>query len=135
MYFTSLPDHSQPGFDELLHFSRFRKSNVIFNTTAQAGGCDDHVGCLSIKTIVSGEEWYGIGNRNLVVRPRQFLILNDNQSYSCRVKQARVLSIFFKREFAAAVFHDCRAREESLLDNPFSRNTESPEFFQSLHAI
>ena len=135
MYFTSLPDHSQPGFDEQLHFSRFRKSNVIFNTTLQAGGCDQHVGCLSIKTIISGEEWYGIGKRNLVVRPGQFLILNDEQTYSCRVNQARVFSIFFKREFAADVFRDCRTREELLLDNPFTANTESPEFFQTLHTI
>lgn len=135
MYFTSLPDHSQPGFDEQLHFSHFRKSNVIFNTTAQAGGCDAHVGCLSIKTIQEGEEWYGIGSRNLVVRPGQFLILNDNQTYSCRVNEARVFSIFFKREFAADVFQDCKASEESLLDNPFNANTASPEFFQTLHEI
>jgi len=135
MYFTSLPDHSQPGFDEQQHFSHFRKSNVIVNATAQAGGCDDHVGCLSIKTILSGEEWYGIGKRNLAVRPGQFLILNDNQAYSCRVNQARVFSVFFKREFAAEVFRDCRVQEESLLDNPFNTNTASPEFFQTLHAI
>jgi len=135
MYFTSLPDHSQPGFDEQLHFSRFRKSNVIFNTTAQAGGCDDHVGCLSIKTILSGEERYGVGNRNLVVRPGQFLILNDNQSYSCRVDRARVFSVFFKREFAARVFYDYRVTEEASLDNPFITDTGAPEFFQTLHEI
>ena len=135
MYFTSLPDHSQPGFDEQLHFSRFRKSNVIFNTAAQAGGCDNHIGCLSVKTILSGEEWYSVGKRNLAVRPGQFLILNDDQNYSCRVHRARVFSIFFKREFAADVFRDCNVREESLLDNPFVTNSESPEFFQTLHAI
>lgn len=135
MYFTSLPDHNQPGFDEQLHFSRFRKSNMIFNTHAQAGGCDYHVGCLSIKTTLSGEEWYGVGKRNLVVRPRQFLILNDNQAYSCRVDRARIFSIFFKREFAASVFYDCRASEEASLDNPFITNTGTPEFFQTLHDI
>ncbi len=135
MYFTSLPDHSQPGFDEQLHFSRFRKSNVIFNTTAQVGGCDDHVGCLSLKTILSGEEWYGIGKRNLVVRPGQFLILNDNQTYSCRVNQARVFSIFFKREFAADVFRDSRLSEEEALDSPFNNSTTTPEFFQTLRTI
>jgi AraC family transcriptional regulator len=135
MYFTSLPDHSQPGFDEQLHFSHFRKNNVIFNTTEQAGGCDNHTGCFSIKTIISGEEWYGIGKRNIAVRPGQFLILNDNQTYSCRVNQAQVFSIFFRREFAAGVFKDCKDREESLLDNPFSTNAETPEFFQTLYTI
>jgi AraC-like DNA-binding protein len=135
MYFTSLPDHGQPGFDEQQHFSRFKRSNVIFNTQAQAGGCDAHVGCLSIKTIVSGEEWYGIGKRNIAVRPGQFLILNDEQAYSCRVEMAQVLSIFFRKEFASSVFHDCKTKEEALLDNPFHSNTGAPEFFQTLHAI
>ncbi len=135
MYFTSLPDHSQPGFDEQLHFSRFKKSNIVFNTQAQAGRCDEHIGCLSIKTTLSGEEWYGIGNRRLVVRPGQFLILNDDQRYSCHVKQARVLTVFFKKEFAASLLHDCRTNEESLLDNPFRADTDCPEFFQTLHTI
>lgn len=135
MYLTSIPDHNQPGFDEQLHFSRFKKSNVVFNTQTQAGGCDEHVGCLSIKTIISGEEWYGVGNRSLVVRPGQFLILNDNQTYSCQVRQAQVLSVFFKKEFAASVFHDCLTKEEFSLDNPFHLQTSTPEFFQTLHAI
>jgi AraC-like DNA-binding protein len=135
MYFTSLPDHSQPGFDEALHFSRFKKSNVVFNTQAQAGGCDAHVGCLSIKTTLSGEEWYGVGSRKLVVRPGQFLLLNDNQTYSCHVKQARVLSVFFKKEFAAAVFQDCLRKEESSLDHPFDVPAAAPEFFQRLQIL
>jgi AraC family transcriptional regulator len=135
MYFTSLPDHNQPGFDEELHFSHFKRSNVIVNTSAQAGGCDHHTGCLSIKTVTTGEEWYGIGKRNIALRPGQFLILNDDQTYSCRVNEAQVFSIFFKREFAAAVFQDCRAGEETLLDNPGITNKEMPEFFQTLHMI
>lgn len=135
MYFTSLPDHSQPGFDEALHFSRFKKSNVVFNTQAQAGGCDAHVGCLSIKTTLSGEEWYGVGSRELVVRPGQFLLLNDDQTYSCHVKQARILSVFFKKEFAAAVFQDCLRKEASSLDHPFDVASAAPEFFQRLHLL
>jgi AraC family transcriptional regulator len=135
MYFTSLPDHSQPGFDEQLHFSYFKRSNVIVNTTSQAGGCDHHTGCLSIKTVTSGEEWYGIGKRNIALRPGQFLILNDDQTYSCRVNEAQVFSIFFKREFAVAVFQDCRAGEETLLDYPCFMNADVPEFFQTLHTI
>ncbi|MBS1508329.1 MAG: helix-turn-helix transcriptional regulator [Bacteroidetes bacterium] len=135
MYFTSLPDHTQPGFDEQLHFSRFKKNNIIFNTQAQAGHCDEHVGCLSIKTTLSGEEWYGVGRRNLVVRPGQFLILNDDQPYACRVKKARVLSVFFKKDFASALLRDCHSREESLLDDPFHSSTDLPVFYQTLHPI
>jgi AraC family transcriptional regulator len=118
-----------------LHFSLFKKDNVIFNTSSQAGGCNEHVGCLSIKTTLSGEEWYGVGSRRLAVRPGTFLILNDDQRYSCQAKQARVLSIFFKKEFASSIFRDCQTKEEVLLDSPFHASSDSPEFFQTLHTV
>jgi AraC family transcriptional regulator len=99
MYFTSLPDHTKPGFDERSHFSKFKKHNIIFNALSRYSNCDHHVGCLSFKTVLSGEEWYGIGNRSIAVRPGQFLVMNDDQPYSCRIdngESARVLSVFLK---------------------------------------
>src|SRR4051812_39513767 len=122
MYFTALPDHSQPGFNEQSHFNRFKKHNVIFNALSRQSHCDNHVGCLSFKTVLSGEEWYGVNHRQLAVRPGQFLILNNDQSYSCYIdtcEPVRTLSVFFKKEFASAIFHDTLNKEESLLDNPF----------------
>ena len=49
MYFTQLPDHSRPDFDEDLHFSRFKKQNIVFNALSTQAGCDNHIGCLSFK--------------------------------------------------------------------------------------
>jgi len=135
MYFTSLPDHSDPAFDEQLHFSRFKQHNIIFNALSYKSHCDRHVGCLSIKTIFSGEEWYGIDHHQLVVRPGQFLILNDDQEYACRMDSAvkvRAVSVFFRNEFASAVLRDALCREESLLDTPFERG-QPLEFFQTLY--
>jgi len=133
MYFTQLPDHSRPDFDENLHFSRFKKQNIVFNAVSTQAGCDNHIGCLSFKTVLQGEEWYGIDGRNIAVRPGQFLILNDDQPYSCHIKKdepARIISIFFKKEFANAVLKD--AGDTSSPDNP----THAPiEFFQTLYDI
>ena len=138
MYFTSLPDHTDPGFDEELHFSRFRRQNIVFNALSSKSHCDRHIGCLSIKTIWSGEEWYGVDGRRLAVRAGQFLILNDEQEYSCRIDSAekvRVLSVFFRKEFASAVFHDALSTEGGLLDNPFEPGGTALEFFQTLTGI
>ena len=138
MYFTSLPDHTKPGFDEALHFSRFKQHNIIFNAESSASNCDNHVGCLSFKTVLSGEEWYGINRQRLVVRPGQFLILNDDQNYSCRSdngEKLRILSVFFKKEFAASVFRDALHTESFLLDEALNNGTQSPEFFQTLNHI
>jgi len=134
MYFTALPDHDTPGFDEQLHFSRFGTTNIVFNAVSRAAHCDNHVGCLSIKTVRSGEEWYGINGRQVAVRPGNFLILNDGQEYSCRIENGSVktVSVFFKKEFASGVFRDEMNCEEDLLDDPFRTDEGSPEFIQTL---
>lgn len=138
MYFTSLPDHAKPGFDEAQHFSKFRKHNIIFNAESKESSCDDHVGCLSIKTILSGEETYGVDGRQLVVRPGQFLVLNNDQHYSCRIdsnEKVRCLSIFFKNTFASSVLSDTLHTEEFSLEHPDIGNGSMPEFFQTLRTI
>jgi len=138
MYFTQLPDHTDPGFDEPLHFSRFGQQNIIFNAVSSKSHCDRHVGCLSIKTIWSGEEWYGVGGRRLAVRPGQFLILNNDQEYSCRIdtpEKVRVVSVFFKKEFASSVFRDVLSGEETLLDQPSDTGGQTLEFFQTLGEV
>jgi len=133
MYFTQLPDHSRPDFDENLHFSRFKKQNIVFNAVSTQAGCDNHIGCLSFKTVLQGEEWYGIDGRNIAVRPGQFLILNDDQPYSCHINKntpARIISIFFKKEFASAVLRD--STDTIASDHP----TNPPiEFFQTLYDL
>lgn len=138
MYFVSVPDHTEPGFDEALYFSKFKKHNIIINAESSHSYCDDHVGCLSIKTVLSGEEWYKIDNHRLAIRPGQFLILNDDQRYSChtnRGEKVKFLSIFFKREFASSVFYDALNSEAALLESPSINNETAPEFFQTLNDI
>ncbi|HEY8956721.1 AraC family transcriptional regulator [Chitinophaga sp.] len=138
MYFTRLPDHSRPGFDEAQHFDKFKKHNIIFNAESRESFCDDHVGCLSVKTVLSGEETYGIDGRQLAIRPGQFLVLNNDQRYSCRIsskEKVQCLSVFFKNEFASSVLHDIMHDEDYLLDHPTTGNTGIPEFFQTLRPV
>ena len=138
MYITKLPDHSKPGFDEKSHFSQFKKHNIVFNALSRYSVCDYHVGCLSFKTVFTGEEWYGIGNRQIAVRPGKFLVMNDKQAYSSRIdcgENTRGIAIFFKNEFASAVFQDLIYNAESMLDNPFSISPINPEFFQTLNNL
>jgi AraC-like DNA-binding protein len=138
MYYTSLPDHNAPGFNEQAHFSQFSRQNVIFNAFSPAIHCDNHVGCLSLKTILTGEEWYKVDGHFIAVRPGQFLILNENQEYSYSIhngSSAHSLSIFFQKEFAASVFNDMLYPEERLLIDPSYYQNHTPEFFQTIQTI
>jgi AraC-like DNA-binding protein len=137
MYLTSLPDHSDPCFDEQLHFSRFRQHNMVFDALSGRSYCPRHVGCLSIKTVGHGEEWYGVDGRRLVVRPGQFLILNNDQEYSCHIEtdeKVSVFSVFFKKDFAASILQDAISPDERSLEDP-SIHGNTPEFFQTLTDI
>src|SRR5687767_8361034 len=78
LYFTKLPDHKSRDFNERLHFDTFSRHNITFNAMATKSRCDDHVGCLSIKTVMSGEEVYEFNGLQKSVRPGQFLILNGD---------------------------------------------------------
>jgi AraC family transcriptional regulator len=138
MYFTRLPDHTNPGFDEQAHFNNFKRHNIIFNAMASKSYCKEHVGCLSFKTVLSGEEWYSVNNQQKAVRPGYFLILNDDQPYSSRIDtddKVQSLSIFFKKEFASDVFYDALKGEEQSLSDPFQSADKVPEFFQTLYDI
>lgn len=137
MYLTSLPDHTDPAFDEVAYFSKFSQQNIIVNAVNTESFCDDHVGCLSIKTVMEGEELYSIDQRKLVLRPGQFLVLNNDQRYGCHIDpgtKVKCLSIFFQRDFAAAVLHDAQHNEYNLLDDHSSGSTV-PEFFQTLNEV
>jgi AraC family transcriptional regulator len=138
MYFTDLPNHRERTFNEQLHFSKFGKHNIVFNAASGKSYCERHVGCLSLKTVLSGEEWYGVNGHQLAVRPGQFLILNNHQEYSCRIDgpgKTRVISVFFKKEFASSIYRDAISRDETLLDDPFNYGEAVPEFFQTLYDV
>jgi AraC family transcriptional regulator len=69
------------------------------------------------------------------VRPGQFLILNNGQEYSCRVdgpEATRIISVFFRNEFACAVMKDILRDDEASLDDPFETGQSAPRFLQTL---
>jgi AraC-like DNA-binding protein len=137
MYFNALPDHDRPGFDEKKHFGMFGKKNVVFNAVSSRSHCDDHIGCLSIKTVFAGEEWYGVNGTQVAVRAGSFLVLNDGQNYSCRIEGSttKTVSVFFAKDFAKQVLRDTLVNVQTLVDDPFEDGNRVPEFFQVTHAL
>lgn len=135
-FFNTLPNHNDIRFDERSHFARFRKHNMVFNATTTRSHCEKHVGCLSIKTVWTGEESYRFNGVQRTVTPGQFLLLNDEQTYSSNIdssEKVKSFAVFFSSRFAAAVFRDAKRREELLLDNAGDDHKEVPEFFQQLY--
>ncbi len=136
MYFTRLPDHRAPNFNEQYHFEKFGKNNIIFHDKVKHSFCEKHIGCLSVKFVFSGKEWYGVDGRMIAVEPGRFLILNNDQSYSYKVdspQETEVFSIFFKTSLASAVWYNWQKTENEILDSPLETSAHIPEFFQTLY--
>ncbi len=136
MYFTRLPDPTDPGFDPQAHYRRFKQENIIFNASSSFSYCHEHVGCLSLKVLFKGEETYTVDHQRLTLRPGQFLVLNNDQTYSSHIQkgdQTKILSVFFQKDFAASVFEDSLLTEETLMDNAGVSMRPVPEFFSKLN--
>ena len=134
MYFTSLPDHKDPLFDEQRHFALFREHNIVFNAAVYKSGCDDHVGCLSLKMVFKGEEWYKVGGVSYKVQPGRYMILNEGQNYGSAIRSetaVRSFSLFFKPQFASGVYRHLQTTLDSSLDDPTGEGP-LPRFYQKL---
>src|SRR6185437_8626137 len=90
----------RPGISRTGPLQPIRETEYHLQCAQQWGKLRQDVGCLSFKTVLSGEECYGIEGRDLVVRRDQFLILNNDQPYSCRIDKGagtHSVSIFFQK--------------------------------------
>lgn len=138
MYINALPDHSKPGFDEKAHFELFHTHNVIVNAVTRKSYCKEHVGCFSFKTVLSGTEKYIVNGNQITVRPGQFLILNNDQSYSSEIEtgmDVQSVAIFFRQKFAVSVFNDFQQPDVKLPDDCNDHEGQMPGFFQTLYQL
>lgn len=95
--------------------------NAILTGTGRRYYVPDYVGCLSIKTVVSGSASWEAGGRRFVVHENGYLILNDRQRYTMTIDSARSVTtfcVFFKRGLVEDVFRSCVMPTAVLLDAP-----------------
>ncbi|MBV9209293.1 MAG: helix-turn-helix transcriptional regulator [Acidobacteria bacterium] len=95
--------------------------NAVLTGTNRLYYVPDYVGCLSIKTVVSGSAVWEAGGRRFVVHENCYLILNDGQSYTMTIESARRVTtfcVFFKRGLVEDVFRSQALPDAVLLDEP-----------------
>ena len=96
----------------------------------------EHESHLSLKTVFSGREHYGVGGLRYVVDQTNYLLVNHGERYSSRIGAAREadsFSIFFERRFASETLRALAASDERLLDDPRKESSVPVEFYQTLY--
>ncbi|WP_096186043.1 helix-turn-helix domain-containing protein [Evansella halocellulosilytica] len=91
-------------------------------------------GQLSIKTFSNGKARYKTNQGFFVVEENRYLLLNEG-SYTISIDEKKVVEsfcVFFKRGFAAEVFHSLNESNDRLLTDPF-KDFSSIEFFEKTY--
>jgi AraC-like DNA-binding protein len=93
----------------------------------------DFEGCLSIKTVLSGQAVWEAGGRTFPIVEDQYLILNDRRRYSITIdslRRVRTFCLFFERGFVEDVFRATVTGSVTMLGEP--QPATSIGFFERL---
>lgn len=107
----------------------------VHTDTWQAKQSDD----FSFRFVFEGNEKFTVGNRQLILYPTNFLVLNEGTVYSRRICSdipAETFSIFFDPHFLQDFHLAHTGNDESLLNDPFSPSKCAvPHFLEALYAF
>jgi hypothetical protein len=93
---------------------------------------DDHVSRLSIRCMLNGNQHYKVGNHDVLVTPKNYLVVNQGQHYKTSFHsdhELEMLLVAFKPEFAEALLQSLVISEDQLLDDPFTHSRQPITFF------
>lgn len=98
-------DFSQHEVDDF--YERPLEAPTLFRFTTTNMALPPHGGAFSLKLVLSGEEHYEIGPRRIILRPGQFLFVNDGETYASHInKRTESISIFVPQNEAAPAIAD-----------------------------
>lgn len=109
--------------------------NVVLHARARRHQVDSYAGPLSIKTVLSGQVAWIVGQRELIVDRSSFLILSAGEKYSMRVAESKPVEtccVFFAPGFVEQVALDATSPLDGALDAP-DRLGPSLPYLSALH--
>jgi len=95
--------------------------NVVLYARASRHRVDNYAGPLSIKTVLSGQVAWIVGQRELIVDRSSFLILSAGEKYSMRIAESKPVEtccVFFAPGFVEQVALNATSPLDRALDAP-----------------
>jgi AraC family transcriptional regulator len=117
---SQFPDSTARDFDMDKYNQQFYERNSIISAASKNIYYDKHWGPLSIKFVLSGEEYYQTDNSRYLVTPSNFLILNNNTEYSSFIDADEEVESFtfnFAEKYVSAALTGMIGHPEKLLDD------------------
>ena len=110
------------------------ESGTLFIKTRKLEETAEHISRLSIRLMLNGEQYYKVGNRECLVTPQNFLLINQGQRYQTAFKdeqELEMLMVAFKPGMAEDIYRSFTASPMQLLDDPFAATPPLPFFEQT----
>ena len=96
----------------------------------------DHVSRLSIRCTLSGEQHYKVGGNDFLVKPDNYLLVNQGQHYKTSFEadtEQEMILVAFRPGFAESLYYSLSNPTDVLLDNPFNSHTQKINFFEKTY--
>ena len=114
---SNFPDFKVPGFDMDRYNRQFREKNMIICARSKSVFYDKHWGCLSLKFVTRGKEYYETDHSIFSVDPSRFLVLNRDTEYSSYIDspvEVESFTLNFAEDFTRSVLS---GTQEDLLED------------------
>src|SRR6185295_19825089 len=96
----------------------------------------DHISRLSIRCMLNGNQYYKVGNRDALVTPKNYLVINQGQHYKTSFssnENLEMMLVAFKPGFAEGLLHSLVTPQDKLMDDPFSQSHQPVTFFEKTY--
>jgi AraC family transcriptional regulator len=117
---SNFPDFKVAGFDMDRYNQQFREKNMIICARSKSVFYDKHWGCLSLKFVTRGKEFYEKDHCCYSVDTSRFLVLNRDTEYSSYIDSAEEVESFtlnFAEDFTRSVLSGSISKQEDLLED------------------
>jgi len=115
---SNFPDFKVPGFDMHRYNQQFREKNMIIRARSKSVSYAKHWGCLSLKFVTRGKEFYETDHCSYSVDSSRFLVLNRDTEYSSYIDSSVEVESFtlnFAEDFTRSVLSG--SKQKDLLED------------------
>lgn len=130
-YVDRFPDPHSRRFDKAEWRDEHGTANVIIHCQSSGIAFPKHWGPLSLKTTLSGHEYYVTRHSTHRVSPERLLILNEDTTYASYIRDGETVESFtinFSADFIRTALRDSMSDSMQKLDDPFSGEAPSVQF-------
>lgn len=129
---NEFPDFNSPGFNLPEYNRQFEEANGVIAASAKNISYSRHWGPLSVKSTLSGNEYYQTGNTQYTANNTNFLVLNSGTEYSSFIDSDKVVksyTINFCDSFIKSCLLGIEESHENLLEQ------KENEFHCNVHFV